>query len=166
MKWLLLVLALASGCLDQVIPPASFDGSIEDPATGGAGAADLGTRGQPAPLDDGGQPIGFRDIQTTLDSLGCATASCHGGSQTPVLALGPTTEGALRSSFDDFTVGCSEGAPNPGNCIDLANPSASLELTKPLAGSGVDHMGGKAFASTSDPVYQLWLAWISAGAPY
>jgi hypothetical protein len=47
----------------------------------------------------------------------------------------------------------------------LGGGANSLLLTKPLQGS-VTHGGIKPFASTSDPTYQRWLAWINGGAPY
>ena len=38
-------------------------------------------------------------------------------------------------------------------------------LQKNLQGSPLGHAGGQRFASTSDPNYQRWLAWVNAGAP-
>lgn len=44
---------------------------------------------------------------------------------------------------------------------NLADPSRSLLLRKPLANSDVNHGGGDIFPDTSDPSYQEILRWIS-----
>ena len=41
-----------------------------------------------------------------------------------------------------------------------------MMLKKPLAESGLTHVGGKLFADFNDAVYVKWLAWIKAGTPY
>ena len=49
--------------------------------------------------------------------------------------------------------------------VNLTSPDQSTLLRNPLVGSGSGHAGSTPFASTSDPTYQKWLAWITAGAP-
>ncbi len=44
---------------------------------------------------------------------------------------------------------------------NLANPSRSLLLRKPLANSDVNHGGGDIFLDTTDPSYQEILRWVS-----
>jgi hypothetical protein len=83
--------------------------------------------------------------------LSCSSASCHGTSQTPVLK-DSTDPAVLMMNYMNFKLSAMSGA-------------SSTVLTKPLSGSGVTHSGGKQFSSTSDPVYQRWLGWITAGAP-
>ncbi len=94
---------------------------------------------------------GFDAIVSDVTALGCAAASCHGGTQPPVLKDAP--DAATRmSTYLAFVGAASSGA-------------ASTVLTKNLAGDGVTHLGGKPFASTSDGVYQRWLGWITLGNP-
>lgn len=78
---------------------------------------------------------------------GCT--GCHGGSG------GLTLTGTASASRAALLAGR----------VNTTTPSASLILTKPLAGSGVSHGGGKAFGSTSDADYQKILDWITQGAP-
>jgi|GEM_PF-2643702 len=96
---------------------------------------------------DGG--TGFEPVFADLTRLGCATASCHGGTQSPILK----SDAASRmATYQAFVAAASAG-------------SDSTVLTKNLAGDNVAHVGGKPFASTSDPTYVRWLAWIAAGTP-
>jgi hypothetical protein len=162
---LTLAIGLSTGCLNKVLPNAPDAGSVEQPVATGA-VPDLGQTFAADPLGDGGQPVGFKDIQASLDSLGCTTAACHGGTQSPVVTAKPPNLAVAMTNFNDFTTGCNEGAPDPSDCIDLTQPENSLELSKPLATSSVTHMGGKPFKDANDPVYQQWRAWIAAGAPY
>ena len=98
------------------------------------------------------------DIQHDLDTLGCTTSTCHGATTSPVITPMPTLAADWLSNYNDIHKDCTT--------LDcLGGGANSLLLTKPLQGS-VTHGGIKPFASTSDPTYQRWLAWINAGAPY
>lgn len=90
------------------------------------------------------------DIQKDIDSQGCAASGCHAvstGLYAPLLQAMP----AAAAEMQNWTNFVAEG-----NNI----------LTKPLAGSGVTHAGGKQFASTSDPTYIRWNLWITEGSRY
>jgi hypothetical protein len=160
--------AIGTGCIDQLVPlqPSAADGGVAQvvpqlPSDLGAGLA--------APILGSGKT--FAAIQTGLDQKGCTTSACHGmstsdgGAQVPLLRA-KATNNALLANFNDFRSGCSQGAPDPSDCIDGKTPESSLVLTKPLATSGVDHAGGKQFNDANDPVYTQWLAWIRQGGPY
>lgn len=157
--------SLASGCLAWVVPeypppaPGVDGGSPSDLAPAAvtsdlAGPGDGGVGGAVAPL-------GFADVQAGLDAKGCTGGACHGGLQTPVLKAAPATDGDRMANFMAFKSGCAQG-----KCVDMTTPEASLMLKKPLAESGLTHVGGKLFADFNDPVYLKWLAWIKAGASY
>lgn len=139
------ILALTlSGCL-----PSLGDAS--------GGAADLG-----AATSDQAGSVGAAyfnpDVQGDLDRLGCTASACHGGSSSPVILASPSTTADWTSNYNDIRVDCTTL-----DCI--GGGTNSLLLTKPLVAS-IPHTGTKPFASTSDPTYQRWLAWINAGAPY
>jgi hypothetical protein len=98
------------------------------------------------------------DVQHDLDTLGCTASACHGGSASPVITAMPSTTADWLSNYNDIRVDCTT--------LDcLVGGAGSLLLTKPLQGSAT-HGGTKPFASSADPIYQRWLAWIGAGAPY
>jgi hypothetical protein len=98
------------------------------------------------------------DVQRDLDTLGCTISACHGSSASPVIVAMPTSTSDWTTNYGNIHTDCTT--------LDcLGGGASSLLLTKPLQGSVV-HTGTKPFASTDDPVYQRWLAWIDAGAPY
>jgi hypothetical protein len=159
--------SLASGCLAWVVPeyppPASgVDGGSPSDLAPAAGTSDAAT---PTASDGGAGgaagTLGFADVQTGLDAKGCTGGGCHGGLQTPVLKAAPATAADRMANFMAFKSGCAQG-----KCVDMTTPEASLMLKKPLAESGLTHVGGKLFVDFNDAVYLKWLAWIKAGAPY
>jgi len=117
-----------------------------------------------APLDGGAVAAGpsgayFKpDIQADLDALGCTASGCHGANTSPLITAIPSSAAEWMSNYTNIHSDCTT--------LDcLGGGASSLLLTKPLAGS-VSHGGTKPFASTADPTYQRWLAWVAAGAPY
>jgi len=100
------------------------------------------------------------DIQTDFDNLGCGSVNCHAVST------------GLYSPLIQAMPGAAAMAQNYSNVIadgaNLTSPSASLILTKNLAGDGVSHAGSatfKPFISANDAMYKKWLYWLSNGAP-
>jgi hypothetical protein len=91
-------------------------------------------------------------IQADIDTLGCSAASCHGGTQVPLLKRMPILQADIDANYMHFKA-------------EAANGEQSNILVKNLAGSGVTHTGGSAFATKQDAVYQRWLAWINGGTP-
>jgi hypothetical protein len=91
-------------------------------------------------------------LQADIDSLGCSAASCHGGTQIPLLKRLPITQADIDANYAAFKA-------------EAVNGEQSNILVKNLAGSGVTHTGGSSFAAESDPIYQRWLAWINGGTP-
>jgi len=91
-------------------------------------------------------------LQADIDSLGCSAASCHGGTQVPVLKRLPVAQADIDANYAAF-----KGEANMGELSNI--------LTKNLAGSGVTHTGGSSFANKQDAIYQRWLAWINGGTP-
>jgi hypothetical protein len=152
-------LFLLSGCVGDLVEltPGPLTGSTSDMAqasTGGTG----GTTGGGTTAGGGSADLAVAaphfnpTIQADIDALGCSAASCHGGAQTPVLKRMPIAAADITTNYDDFKA-------------EAMNGAQSNILVKNLAGSGVTHTGGSSFASTSDPIYQRWLAWINAGTP-
>jgi hypothetical protein len=143
-------LFVASGCVGDIVeltPGARADmtqGSLPDLTSPqpDAGGGDLA------------QPVAHFNptLQADVDTLGCSAASCHGGTQVPVLRRMPITQADIDANYNAFKAEAQAG-------------EQSKILTKNLAGSGVTHTGGSSFASTSDPIYQRWLAWINGGMP-
>ncbi|MDB4969797.1 MAG: hypothetical protein JWN44_5486 [Myxococcales bacterium] len=159
--------SLAGGCLAWVVPeyapPAPMvDGGSPFDLAPAAAASDAATS---APAEGGvggaAAPLTFADVQTGLDAKGCTGGACHGGLQSPVLKATPASDADRMANYTAFKSGCAQG-----KCIDMTTPEASLMLKKPLAESGLTHVGGKLFADFNDAVYLKWLAWIKAGAPY
>jgi hypothetical protein len=137
------VIAL-SGCIGDLIEIPT------GPKTDGGTTADLA-----GAVDDSGPPLMpkfFPDIQGDIERLGCTAAACHGGSQVPNEISMPLTQTDKDNNYNGFKMRAMMG-------------EMSLVLQKNLAGSGVVHTGGTAFASKADPTYQKWLAWINAGNP-
>jgi hypothetical protein len=96
-----------------------------------------------------GPPRFFPDIQKDIDAKNCSAAGCHGGVQKPVLKANPTTQADQDANYTNFTADCDPGSP-----------MSSLILQKSL---GMPSHGGGAILTTTDPVYQRWLAWIGGG---
>ncbi|MGZ3429131.1 MAG: hypothetical protein ACXVDD_06255 [Polyangia bacterium] len=137
---------LASGCL-----PAFDKGPSGDADMGTAAGGDLANGGTSAVYFD-------PDIQRDLDTLGCTASACHGATASPVVSAMPASAADWMTNYNDIRVDCTT--------LDcLGGGASSLLLTKPLQGSAT-HSGTKPFASSADPTYQRWLAWIEAGAPY
>jgi hypothetical protein len=96
------------------------------------------------------------DIQMDLDAKGCTLTACHGTmGNGSVMYIKPmaTAQADLTMNYMDVL-----------NEVNKTAPDQSPLLRNPLAGSGSGHAGTTPFASTNDPTYQKWLAWISAGA--
>ncbi len=148
---LILAALFASGCVGDLVeltPPGAAD------LAGAVVNADLAGPGNNNP-DGGGTPQSVHftpDIQTDIHNLGCAAAACHGGTQVPQLKDPAADTATQMANYTNFTAEANQGANSP-------------VLSENLAGNGVTHSGGKAFASASDPVYVRWLAWINAGNP-
>ncbi len=97
------------------------------------------------------------DIQMDLDSKGCTVTACHGTmGDGSVMYIKP-----LATAQADIDTNYMNAMAE----INLGTPDQSKLLRFPLAGSGSGHAGTTPFASTSDPTYMKWLAWIQAGAP-
>ncbi len=157
---------LGAGCLEAMGAGENPDAGPTPSAVGGVPiyAEDMGHAYAPDPVVSGA-PVHYSDIQAQLDSLGCTSSSCHGGTQVPVLVAMPSASAALLNYYDILS-GCADGAPDPSDCIDTIGVVDSLLLAKTCATSAATHAGGKPFAGTDDPTYVLWKAWIAAGAPY
>jgi hypothetical protein len=132
-------LVLAGGCVGRItdLSPAPADPDAAAPAT------------------DDGAAVGvtfYPTIAADIDALGCSNASCHGGAAPMHLVAGASSATDRAQTYDAFRAHAMSGESSP-------------VLVKNLAGSGVAHGGGSNFASTSDPIYRRWLAWIQAGDP-
>jgi hypothetical protein len=134
----------AIGCLP------SFDNGGAAPDMAAPAAADLAGAAPAVYFDP--------DVQADLDALGCTASACHGATASPVIAAMPSVVADWTTNYSDIRADCTTL-----DCI--GGGASSLLLTKPLQGS-IAHSGTKPFASTSDPVYRRWLAWIDAGAPF
>jgi hypothetical protein len=104
---------------------------------------------------DGGNPqaVHFNpEIMADIGMLSCAASTCHGGGL-QILVLKPGSDAAtIMQNYTSFTAQANMGANSPVLIRNL--------MTDPTT-----HSGGKPFASTSDPIYARWLAWIQAGNP-
>jgi hypothetical protein len=150
---LLILLAAAAGCL----PSASFSGPGSSQADLGAGT-DAASPATSGPNGATGTAYFNPDIQADLDKLGCTASACHGANSSPQIIAKPASAADWQSNWTNIHIDCTT--------LDcLGGGASSLLLTKPLQG-GPSHTGTKPFASTSDPTYQRWLAWLTAGAPY
>src|SRR5690348_14711978 len=123
------LIATLPACVGELVEltPPDGSGSFGDMA------------GRPSGGDGGTQSVKFNpDIQLDIHNLGCAAATCHGGTQIPV----------LKDATDTATV-----MQNYTNFLSEANMGVgSPVLTKNLASSGVTHGGGKPFSTQSDPI--------------
>lgn len=146
-----IVVALA-GCTGDLVEIGPGSKTMDMSASGGGGGGGGGGQG-------GGMEMGpnaakfFPDIQMDIDSakLGCSLGACHGGTQIPVVKANAVA-GTGDANYTNFMAD-----------VNTASPAQSPILTKNLPGAS--HGGGAKFTGTSDPVYQRWLGWISAGAP-
>jgi len=130
-------LAQAQGMPDLTPPPTGGDGGMNE-------SPDLTTVTPAVPFNP--------QIQADIDALGCSAASCHGGTQVPVLKRMPALAADITANYEAFKA-ASVGGENAPNLI------------RNLAGSGVTHTGGASFASKQDVIYQRWLAWGNGGTP-
>jgi hypothetical protein len=140
----LLVLALGaalSGCLTDLVP-LTTNGSSPDAAPS--------INSTPPPCSDAGMSGFTCGVWPSVKMLGCP--GCHNGGPPMKLVAAPASASDWKSNYTEFSARAKSGA-------------MSLVLTKNLTGSGITHAGGSPFASTSDPTYTAWLAWINAGAP-
>ena len=101
--------------------------------------------------------ITFRnDVLPVLSKAGCNSGGCHGalagkgGFKLSLFGYNPEA--------DHLTI----TRESRGRRIDLANPGASLFLTKPT--TALKHKGGKRFDVDSEE-YRILAAWIAEGAP-
>jgi hypothetical protein len=88
-------------------------------------------------------------IEADIESaaLGCTgTGGCHGAGVTPQLKVGD-----IDNNYMNFK-------------SEAMNGEMSNVLQKNLQTSQLSH-SVKPFQTTSDPIYQRWLAWINAGNP-
>ncbi|MGZ3426230.1 MAG: hypothetical protein ACXVCV_06250 [Polyangia bacterium] len=129
--------------------------------TAGGGKQDMSFAGVDMAQAAGGEmgPSGavFTDIQTDLDAKGCTITACHGTSGNgSVMFVKPmaTVQADIDANYMHVMAE-----------INTTQADQSPLLRNPLAGSGSGHAGTTPFASTADPTYQKWLAWIKAGAP-
>ena len=94
------------------------------------------------------------EVEPVLQRHGCdAGGDCHGGGIRGTLALSPETAKNVVFDFDQVS-----------QQVSAYDPPHSPILTEPLADSsgGTPHQV-EPFADTSDPDYQVILAWIMAG---
>jgi hypothetical protein len=146
-----------SGCLLFVMAGCTGDlvdigaGAKQDMAFSDVDMAQ-GAGGEMGPITTKFNP----DIQMDLDSKGCTLSACHGTmGNGSVMYVKPMA--TVQADID----------ANYMNVLKEVNktaPDQSPLVRNPLAGSGSGHAGTTPFASTNDPTYQKWLAWISAGA--
>ncbi len=103
------------------------------------------------------EPSFERDILPIMTRLGCNSAACHGSA---------SGRGGFKLSLfgsraaDDYQ---SLVFGDAGRRLHLAFPTRSLLLKKPT--ETLDHEGGFHFDVDSE-IWQLWIRWIEAGAPY
>jgi hypothetical protein len=147
------VIALMAGCTGDLV---ELNSSKQDMSVGAAADMSQGTTGELGPSS----AHFFPDIQNDLDTIGapvCTNVACHGtsgnGSVMYIKAMA-TAQADIDMNYMDVM-----------QMVNTASPADSLLLKNPLQGSGSGHAGATPFASTNDPTYQKWLAWITAGAP-
>lgn len=144
-----LAIIFVSGCTGDLVEIGS--GAKGDMAnTGGAG----GDMAQAGGGEMGPMSVKFSpDIQMDIDTKGCTNAACHNNTTNPPqLKAMATAQADIDSNYTNFTANCNTGAPDQSNVLKTMLP-------------GGGHAGGQMFASTTDPVYMKWLAWIQAGEP-
>lgn len=101
---------------------------------------------------DGGASAGmfFRPgIQQDLDTAGCTSTGCHGGTSVPMpLAASPSSEDDWRSNYDQVKA--------------RAGGSTSSLLVDKATGAG----GHVSSMTESEPMIARWRSWIASGSPY
>jgi hypothetical protein len=126
-------LFLLAGCVGDLVDltPGPLTATSPDLAeastgetTGGGGGGDLAVAA----------PHFIPTIQADVDALGCSAASCHGGSQKPILKRMPIAAADITANYNALKA-------------EALNGAQSNILVKNLAGSGVTHSGGSSFAS-------------------
>jgi len=103
-------------------------------------------------------------IQPILDSRGCSQQGCHYRDKNDPNTGGP---GGSFRIYDCVGNSCTPDQSlanydSASGMADIANPTGSKLLTKPLAlaAGGIQHLGGDIFPSTTDPDYVAMLGWI------
>lgn len=141
-----LVFTLAAGCTGDLVELG--------PKSGGGGGGDMATAGGGGGGSGGGDmavaagPVTFSTINSDIVAKGCAAVSaCHGAGSPNGLAIDPAATD-LTANYN-----------NVFGEINVANPAMSTLLTEP----GKSSHGGGLVLPPSDPVYQRWLGWITAG---
>jgi hypothetical protein len=104
----------------------------------------------PVPVFDPAVTTGAPAVQSDIDRMGCATATCH-QAYAPLL-FPPSTSALLHQNYMNFLAETMGGAQ-------------SKLLTRLLITDPTTHSGGKPFISVADPTYQRWLRWIQYGTP-
>src|SRR5262245_59172750 len=134
-------LFLFCGCVGDLVeltpgaPKVDMAQAQPQPDLSGPAAAD----GPGASSPDLAQPVPpFNpQTQTDIDTLGCSAASCHGGTQVPLLKRMPLPQADITANYEAF------------KAESMGGESAPV-LVRNLAGSGVTHTGGSSFASKND----------------
>jgi hypothetical protein len=140
-----LVFTLAAGCTGDLVELG--------PKTGGGGGADMATAGGGGGGSTGDMavatgPVTYSTINADIIMKGCAIApACHGVGSPNGLAIDPAATD-LTANYN-----------NVFGEIDVMTPAMSTLLTEP----GKATHGGGLVLPTTDPVYQRWLGWITAG---
>lgn len=145
------VIALMAGCTGDLVEIGV--GAKQDLSVGAANDMSQGTGGEMGPTSAKFSP----DIQSDLDAKGCTITACHGTSGNgSVMYVKPmaTAQADIDANYTSVVTETNMTAPDQSKLVRF-----------PLAGSGSGHAGTTPFASTSDPTYQKWLAWITAGVP-
>jgi hypothetical protein len=130
---------------------------------GGCGQVQPGEEEAIGQLD---QTMFATTIQPIFDARGCSQAGCHYRDKSNPNSGGP---GGSFRIFDCSGNSCSAeqllaNQDSAAGMVNLANPTSSKLLTKPLAlaAGGVQHLGGDIFVSTADPDYAAILGWIQS----
>ncbi|HEY4243041.1 MAG TPA: carboxypeptidase-like regulatory domain-containing protein [Kofleriaceae bacterium] len=138
--------------------PASMGGvnTSTTPVTFIADGATLAASGGTTSGSGSATPTFATDIYPKLQSIangGLGCGDCH-------------TAGGLAGSVIQYDTGATTTltAIDAAGVLDLANPAASLFLTKPLYEPPPYNHPNATFLSTADPNYQLFLRWIQQGA--
>jgi hypothetical protein len=134
---------LLVGCVGDLVSIAP-SGSDMNVATGDMAMP-------PAPQEMGDGKVHFYpDIQQDLVTLTCTTGGgCHGGTQVPMFKQSPMTQADKDSNYMNFINDCNTTTPAMSPIIQNA--------------LGMLGHGGGALLKMTDPQYQRWIDWITAG---